>query len=590
MSWKRTIVAGIVFLVCVMLLVLDRTMTMRARYERINQQSLAPGINLGEIVEARIQKQDTETVLAKENGTWRVKTPTDAAADPEVVEQLLVNVTAARRNNEIEVKNLAEYGLAAPELSLILRTDKGTQFELKVGNESTYTGQVFAKYPKSNKVFTVGEHVRAALLRDTKDWRKLRLLDIDTADLGAYTGVGISAKDKTLALRNERGVWMLASPVQAPAEGDIVNDFLRKTGLLRASSFVTEKSDRPTSMATALQALANPVLTFTVDKAGAPPQRLIVGRAGTAEQPVYVAQRAGESEVMALAGSTFDEMSVDENYFRSRAIFTLAPADVGALSIEIGKLRTDLVRGENGEWQFLGETNRRVDQEQVNMRLDNLLRIRVRDFVDVKPQDLGVYGLLPPQIRFTLSSKDKQRSEGLEVGKREPNQVGSAFARRTGDKAVFVMDMSGGLVISPDAVADRKFARTDPKKLDRFEIEMEGQKYAFRKDGGEWQVLKPGQTAYTTVNVARVNRVLAVLNEIEFLKDHASSGETVIAPAEEKPLVMRLFAKGDEELLTLTLGRRLPEHTYVTTNDGRTYDVRNADVDILQAAAKSLMQ
>jgi hypothetical protein len=590
MTWKRTIVAGIVLAVCLLLLALDRTMTLRARYERINQQSLAPGVNLSEIVEARVRHRGTETVLAKENGSWRVKTPTDAAADPEVVEQLLVNVTAARRNNEIEVKNLAEYGLATPELSLVLRTEKGPPFEIQVGNESTYTGQVFAKYPNTSKVFTVGDHVRAAMLREAKDWRRLRLLDIDTADLGSYTGIGVAAKDKTLALRNERGVWMIASPVEAPAETEIVTDYLRKAGLLRASSFITEKSDKPTSMATALQALASPVLTFTVEKAGAQPQRLTVGRAGTDEQPVYVAQRAGESEVMAISGSAFDEMSVDENYFRSRTVFSVPARDVGTLSIEIGKLRTDLERDEKGEWRFLGEPTRRVDQEQVNLRLDALLRTRVRDFVDVQPQDLGAYGLLPPQIRFTLSTRDKQRSEGLEVGKREPNQAGSAFARRTGDKAVFLMDMSAGLVISPDAVADRKFAKTDQSRLERFEIELDGQKHSFRRDGGEWQTLKPGQTAYATVNASRVNRVLALLNEIECIKDHAASGETVIAPSEGASLAVRLYAKGDEELLTLTVGRRVPDHTFVGTGAGRTYDVRNADVDILTAAAKSLTQ
>ncbi len=590
MSWKRTIIAGLAFAACLLLLVLDRQLVRRGILQRVEETSLAPGINLSEVTEARLKNRQGETLLVREQGRWFVKEPYRASADPEIVEQMIINVTAARRNNEIEAKNLAEYGLAAPEASLALRTEKGKSFELQVGNESTYTGQVFAKYPAGSRVFTVGEHVRSVMLRSPRDWRRARLLDVDIGNLDAYDSYSVTGGQKTMTLRHERGRWVIVSPVQAAAETDVVNDFLRKLGLLRATQFLSEKSDRPTSMAAALQALATPAAVVTLEKQRTPPAKVVIGKVAVDDSTVYVAQRAGEPEVMVIDAGTFGDLTQDENFFRSRTIFSVKPADVGQFSIEIGRLKTELVRNEQGRWEFKGEPKRRVDQEQVNVRLESLLRMRVRDFADIAPQDPGSYGLLPPQFKFSVISKDKSVTEGLEVGKKESGHVGSVFARRQGDTAVFAMDLSPDLIIAPESVADRKFARSDTERVTRVEIESGGQKYELKRERNEWSIQRPGQTAFTTLNSTRIARVMAILNELEFTKDHTAEGETVIAPVESPDLAIRFYLPGGDKVLDLSTGRKLSATTYVTTGDDQTYDVRNNDVEALKAAVLSLLQ
>ena len=592
MSWKRTILAGMVLLVCLLLLVLDRQLVSQRILQRVQESSLTPGINLSEVVEARVRNRGGETLLVKEGSQWKIRAPFDAQADAELVEQMLVNVTAARRNNEVEVKNLAEYGLASPEIELQLKTSKGQAFELALGNESTYTGQVFAQYPKTDTVFTVGDHVRSVLVRAPRDWRRARLVEVDTGRLENYKRIRLESPKGVVELRADAGRWTIVSPIQAVAETDIVNDFLRKAGLVRATGFLTADSDKPTSMATALQALASPALTVTLDRADGVVAKLAIGRAGEEGRPVYVAQRGGDQEIMVITSSTFNDLNEDENRFRSRGIFSMKAGDVRTFTIDIGRLRTELVRDDDGGWKFADAPDRRVDQTQVQVRLESLLSSRVRDYVDLQPTDPGNYGFAPAQFRYTVAGRDGTQTEGLEVGKRESGNVGSVYARRVGDQAVFSLDLSPELVISPESVADRKFARINPAQVARFEVEMEGAKHIFRREGNEWQVLKPGQAAFTTANAGRVQRVFAVLNELEFDRDHAAKGETVIAPGDETSAKLTFLSSEEagEPLLTFSVGRRIAETTYVSTSDRQTYDVRNRDLDVLVGALQSLLQ
>lgn len=595
MSWKRSILAALCFAVLVLLYVLDRQLAARAIIEAVQEASLAPGINLSEVVEISLRNQQGEVLLAKEQNQWRVKVPVEASADTDSIEQLLINVTGARKRNDIEVKNLAEYGLAAPDISLRLKTDTGKTFELLLGNESTYTGQIFAKYPRTadkrtNVVFTVGEHVKNVLVRGPLEFRRSRLMEVDLAKIDTYSIISINTPAHAVVLQNDRGTWRLTSPVESPAEGQVVEDYLRKLGLLRANSFVTEKSDKPTSMAAAVQALTSPTLSVTLERSNGPLRRLLVANAGTASKPVHVAQRMGDSEVLVLRPETLNALDQDENYFRARSIFALKPEDVGMFSIEIGKARTDLGRNEKGIWEFVGDPDRRVDQYQVGIRLESLLRGRVKDFVEINPRDLQVYDLQPPRFKFTVTSKDKARTEGIETGRSVTGSPTTIYARRRGDNSVFTMELSSELIILPENVADRRFASINPDAIDHFDMEIAEQRYSFKHEGDEWKVLRPTQQTYTTADSTKLLKFLGMLNSVEYEKDYSASGETVIAPTESATMIMRFFGKGDNQLLELTVGKRLQTTTFVKTGKDRTYEVSNNDIDAIQAAAQSVAQ
>src|SRR5690606_32814412 len=125
--------------------------------EQVNEASLAKGVNVSDVAEIHLKNPHGTVRLVRSGEGWRVAEPVDAPADGEIIETLLINVTAARRTNENEAKNLAEYGLANPEVELTLLPVAGKKFKgdfpdkfvLQMGHESTYTGLVFAKFPEA---------------------------------------------------------------------------------------------------------------------------------------------------------------------------------------------------------------------------------------------------------------------------------------------------------------------------------------------------------------------------------------------------------------------------------------------------------
>lgn len=591
MSWRRTILAGVALALMLLLYVTDAMIVQRRTIIQVNDSSLSPGINKSEVVEIHLRNPQGEAVLKKDRGQWRLKSPEDAAADPEIVDALLINVTGARKNNEVEAKNLAEFGLASPDIALTLTPEKGATFDLLVGNESTYTGQAYAKFPKTQTVFTVGIQVRNSLLRAPLDFRRSRLFDVDIANLDAYTGINIDARGRSLTLKNETGRWKVTAPFDTAAEPELVNDYLKKVGLLRAGLFLTQASDKPTSMAVAVQALTSPTLVMTLERGKGQAQRLVVAQVGDPSAGLYVAQRGGDDEIMVLRPETVSALDQDANYFRSRMIFSLVPADVGLLSIEIGRARTDLARNDKGEWEFVGDATRRVDQLGVNARLETLLHTKIKEFVETAPRDFNIYGLQPPRIKYSVTDKAKARTEAVDTGRSETGGGPAVvYARRKGEDAVFTMELSAELFITPDNVSDHNFARTDFALIDHFELETNQQKYTYKREGNEWKVQRPAQTAFVTADVRKVANLIQNINTLPYAKDFASAGEILISPTGESPLIVRLYGKDSKELLNLTLGKRLPNTTYVTTGKDRNFEVKNTDITRLQNAVQTLIE
>ncbi|MBX7244420.1 MAG: DUF4340 domain-containing protein [Candidatus Sumerlaeaceae bacterium] len=590
MSTRRTLFAAAIFVLSVMLYYLDQKIADTKIVQAINEQSLAPGINQSEVIEINLHNAQGDVTLKKESGQWRTVKPSQAPADSEVVDQLLINVTAARRRNDLDVKNLAEYGLAAPEITVQIKTESGRTFDLLIGNESTYTGQVFAKYPGDQKVFTVGEQVRSVLMRHPSDFRRARVLEVDTGDLESYESVSIKSAEGEVRLQQDKGAWRITSPITSPADAATVVDYLRKAGLLKAAGFIGQQTDKPVNLTTALQALTSPTLQITLTRSQNRVTRLIVAQAGEPDAPILLAQREANDEVMVIRRETLEALNQDENNFRSKVLFTLRPQDIGVFSIEILRSHTDLSRNAQGLWEFVGDPGRKVDQEQVNNRLETLLRLKAKQYVDVSPRDATVYDLLPPKLKFTLTDTAKQRTEGLEVGRSEPGSPSSVYARRLADPGVFTMDISPELYIVPNQVADRKFLWTPLQQVAKLAIQLGDKKYELKREKGAWTILKPGQTVFAPTDTAKADRLMAMINALEYERDFSAEGQTVIAASEAPSMTLDIQNDKGEVLAGLSVGKRLKDGTIVLTNAKRSYEVRNSNIDLLVAVVQSLVQ
>ena len=600
MSWKRTILAFVIMVLMLMALFLDTQIIATRIIKTVRDASLADSVDVSAVDQLYLKNSQGSVHLVRTTLGWRMKEPVDAPADSEVIDTVLTNVTSARRRNDIDAKNLAQYGLAQPEVQLTLVSDEGkfgdwgTSFGLELGYDSTYTGQVFGRYPGSSKVFTVGEHVKNTLLRSPMDFRRSRLLDIDVGNLNQYAAYLIDQPGKeTTKLVNKAKGWQIAEPIQAPAEPAIVRDYFNRLGMLRAMNYITQSSDRPTSMAAALEALTSPTIIIKLQGgAGTRPQQLNIGLTEGPDGPVYVAQHPGEQEIMVVSSETVNELRRNGQYFRSRALFTMDVNDVGLFTIQIARAApTALIRNEQNEWELVGDKEFRINQEAVNQRLAALVHLRVENYVDPHPVDLANYGLDNPRVRFNMTSKDKSKTETLEVGGSQGEAGGLSYARSSTDKGVFTVQMSREMFILASEIADRNFAAADMTRLVRFELDLDEKTYKFRRKGDEWEVLKPGQESYATADIRELAGLLAMINDLQYNEDITASGNVVVAPDKGPPISVRFYGKDDTLLNEMNVTARINRRTTLVTNGrDRTFEVSTPVIEKLYATAKNLVR
>ncbi len=610
MSWKRTILSFVIMILMIMALILDTQIIHNKKIISVREASLADSVDISAVDEVYLKNNQGAVHLVKTNIGWRMKEPVDAPADPEVVETMLTNVTSARRRNDTNSKNLAQYGLASPEVQLTLVSrdgkfgDWGTSFGLQLGYESTYTGQVFGRYPGKDEVFTVGEHVKNTLLRSPMDFRRARILDIDTGNLEKYTAFRIAlntsnieqytpVQDEGVTLVNAAGGWRITQPTEAGAEQKIVREYFNRLGMLRAMAYVNPNSDRPTSVAAAMEALSSPTLTITLEgPAGTRPQQVAVALAEGPDGPVYVAQRPGEQEIMVLSSETVAELRRNAQYFRSRDLFTMKVEDVGLFTIQIARAApTALIRNDQGQWELVGDPEFRINQQSVNERLSALVNMRIEDYVDMNPVDLTSYGLDSPRIRFNMTSKDKSKTETLEVGSPQGEVGGLSYARSSADKGVFLVQISREMLIMANQIADRNFAAADLSRLQRIELDIDGETYELKKEAEEWKLRKPDQDTFATTDLREVGALLTMVNTLEYDEDITASSGVVVAPDPGPQIAIRFYGENDAPLNELNVTARINRQTSLVTNGrDRRFEVSTTAIERIYAAAKSLVR
>lgn len=602
MSWKRTVLAFVILILMIMALILDSRITATRKYRAVRDASLADSVNVSQVDQLHLKNSQGSVRVIRTSNGWRMKEPVDAPADAEVVDTVLTNITAARRRNTVDAKNLAQYGLGTPEIEVTLVTDSssfgdhGTSFGLQLGFESIYTGQVFARYPTGNEVFTVGEHVRNTLLRSPLDFRMTRLVDIDTGNLDKYTSFEIiTPGDDSVTLQMNTGEWEISEPTSAPAEPSVVQEYFDRLGILRAVGYVGQTSDRPTSLSAALEALSSPTLAVRLNaepNAGVRPQQLNIALAEGPDGPVYVAQRPGEPEVMIITSDAVGEIRRSPHYFRSRNLFTIQPEDVGLFTIQIARAApTALVRNDQGEWELVGDPEFRINQGAVYDRLGALTSLRVEDYVDMNPADLHNYGLDNPRLRFNMTSRDKSKTEALEIGALQTEGGAVSYARSTSDKGVFTVRLSREMLILPAQIADRNFAAADMSRLARVELELDEEFYELTREGDEWALLKPGQTAPQTVDLRAAMLLLESINTLEYDADVTAASQVVVAPDKGPPMKIRFFGRDDTPLNELNVEARLNRSKSLVTNGrDRTFEVSTPAIERIYAVAKNLVR
>ncbi len=379
-----------------------------------------------------IQNGDDRIELRQQAGKWRLTAPVKDQADGAVVDNLISDLEAWRKESSItaqevtaEKGRMAEFGLVQPKLRLRLSGPEMPP-EIWFGKDTAFEGQMYVRFADAKDVYIAPQTVRTDIAKKADEFRDRKLTDLATAQVTRVV-LKSAAGEIELAKKNEH--WEIVKPLQARGDDQKIGDLVAQLTNARIQEFVADdKGD--------LQAygLSDPRGSITIygvdDKEGSTLQLGAV--ADKIEDAIYVRYLPRQA-VYALPKKTGELLTVRPNDLRDRHLVRLDTNNLDRLNIEaVGQPKIVLARKEQN-WTLASRSDQPANGEEVRRLLDTLNNQQVVRFVADTASELPKYGLDQPQVKLTFSSFASENTAetkagekpflSLSLGKSEGNEV-----------------------------------------------------------------------------------------------------------------------------------------------------------------------
>jgi len=351
-----------------------------------------------------------ETKLEKQDDTWRIVSPADAAADASAVSDVTGTLASLEVQRVVDEKpaDYAEYGLAPPRLTVAFAGADGAEKRLQIGGKTPTGGDMYARLAGQDRVFLVPAYLDASLDKKPFDLRDKSVLKFTRNDVDA---VAIDRDGRSIWLEKSGADWRLKSPLDARAEYGAVEGVIGRIESGRMSAITAEGGDLD------LQAygLDEPATTITVG-AGSASATLAIGKA--ADDGKVYARDLSRRLVFTIDKGIADELDKTADDFRLKDLFEFRPFNATRIELVRGG-RTDAfekVTGENGDtWRRTAPEEKDVDAAKMDAVLSAFSNLRAASFVD---STRGT-GLDQPTVVVSarFGTADDPRSETVAFGR-----------------------------------------------------------------------------------------------------------------------------------------------------------------------------
>ena len=547
-----------------------------------------------------IQNGEDKIVLRREQGKWRLTEPVKDQADPAVVDNLISDIEAWRKEGMIPAKEVTadkgrmnEFGLVQPKLRLRL-LGPGAPAEIFFGKDTAFEGTMYVRFADSKDVFLAGQTVRTDISKKPVDFRDRKLTDLTTAQV---TRAVLKSPGGEIELAKRDEHWEIVKPLQARGDDQRINDLLAQVTNARIQEFVgDDSSDLHT------YGLSEPRGSITIygadDKSarrtdsssGEEGRTLQIGAGAEKIKEAVYARYFPRRAVYALPKKTEEILTVRPNDLRDRHLVRLDTNSLDRINLESsGQPKIVLARHEQN-WTMASRNNQPANSDEVRRLIDTLNEQQVTRFVADTASDLPKYGLDQPQLRLTFSSfaSENTAESGagehpfltLSFGKVEGNEV---YAR-VGEEPFIVavnQDLLSKIWVDPLQWPALTIFKFKPAEIHRLSRVTDREESLVRNGAKDWKWIK-GEGAIDTNDLESMLNTLAALRAVRW------AGATTPAHGFDKPQLVLTFTTSpdDKALHKLSIGNRTEEGMWFAKVDGQdgTFVISNPDFTAFQLA------
>ncbi len=379
------------------------------------------------------RKGEAETVLERTQdsagASWKVTRPADRAADPDVVQAMVLGFARFSKANALEPgrpeSDPALTGMREPRLTVSFhaggrretlrfggepKTQQGCVFFQREGDPRIYAADRgdFERYDKPYKEIRSRKLARFEAFRAVKIVMESRFVVVRRGEMPA-----VEYEESTFERDPGKG-WVLTKPWSEKLDDMTVNILTAGLADLEALEFLAPEEVKGSHLdryETRVSVFLHKVDKPVVFRFGAP--------AGKAGEKRY-AQVEDTGEVALVEQKKLDGLPLERKKCRSNVLYLFTKEQVKTLSVEapsLGRLRIERreTRTRKGEedlvavsWEVAEPADVRLDKTRVEPFVDNVLAQKVTDFFGRQP-DLKLYRLDPPDVSLAVETKDGLR-------------------------------------------------------------------------------------------------------------------------------------------------------------------------------------
>lgn len=258
-----------------------------------------------------------------------------------------------------------------------------------------------------------------------------KLVDLNSEDVQTI----VFKKDQeTLTFqKDEKGEWMITTPLEAKADNSEVNKLAEDFAQLRAERVVEEQ---PTD----LSKYGFPGKEIHLSLRGnAQPVTILIGMENPLDQ-TFFAKREDESRVVLVSSQIKSLLEKSIFDFRLKEIFHYETEDVMSIALRGKEVNWKAVRKEE-DWYFSTPSDPLAKKFEVNSILSSLSDLKAKEFLSEAktPEEVNTFGLIHPAFEVVLSFP-------------KTNQEVTFYLNKNGDKVCATTSLSSKIIAVEDSI------------------------------------------------------------------------------------------------------------------------------------------
>ncbi len=540
--------------------------------------------------------------LVKRGGTWMVDSPHKCRADSGGVARLLSSLSGLNAVSFVsdDTQNLRPFGLASPQLTVRVTTEKKTpktplpppasapaepEYETVTKTVGVLFGgtaeeKVFAKLDDAadSVIFQVEADVLGRVAPALEGLRDKKIATIDTKHVQKLV---VSCGGESVELMKSGGKWRISGnggdESGTAAEYAAVHDLLKAVRDLEAIGF--ELQEQPS------YGFASPRVTIEVTSEGRlEPTTLVVGGLTPSKTGAYV-RNDGEGFIAVVKAESAESLLARPIAFSSRQLLRFTRARASKMELARGGLTCEVGR-DGAVWKFAAPVQGDAEFGAVSNILSDLSNLRGRRVVG-RPSDAAKFGLDSPAVSVTVlveapvptttspttASSSSQPVAKVETPARPPTAHTVLISRH--DEKVYAMVEGGRTICEVDAkvledleaeLLDTRVATIDPSDGRRLSFGGAGG-FSFEKRDGQWGL--DGEPSFP-VDETEINKMFEALRDMRAKRYICYKNADLGDYGLDRPEVMVTAATGGGVSRTLLISATGPGggDRYATTPGG----------------------